>query len=71
MALGNTVGDAIWPLLQKEVRVSVLGDIQRGGSPSLYDRVLATRFGMAAVDLIAEGCFGKMVVLRGWVGRCR
>ena len=46
------------------MRVSVLGHIQRGGSPSPFDRVLATRFGVAAVDLIAEGEFGKMVALR-------
>ncbi|HEX4785886.1 MAG TPA: ATP-dependent 6-phosphofructokinase [Candidatus Sulfotelmatobacter sp.] len=61
---GNTVGDAIGLFANKEVRVSVLGHIQRGGSPSPYDRVLATRFGVAAVDLIAEGQFGKMVALR-------
>ena len=48
----------------KEVRVSVLGHIQRGGSPSPFDRVLATRFGVAAVELIAKGDFGKMVALR-------
>jgi ATP-dependent phosphofructokinase / diphosphate-dependent phosphofructokinase len=46
------------------VRVSVLGHIQRGGTPSPYDRVLATRFGVAAVDLIANGDFGKMVALK-------
>jgi 6-phosphofructokinase 1 len=62
--VGNLVGDAISLMSQKEVRVSVLGHIQRGGSPSPYDRVLATRFGVAAVDLIAEGGFGKMVALR-------
>ncbi len=61
--VGNTVGDAIGLFANKEVRVSVLGHIQRGGSPSPYDRVLATRFGVAAVDLIAEGKFGKMVAL--------
>jgi 6-phosphofructokinase len=48
----------------KEVRISVLGHIQRGGSPTLFDRILATRFGVAAVDLIAQGRFGKMVCLR-------
>ena len=48
----------------KEVRVSVLGHIQRGGSPTPFDRILATRFGVAAVDLIAQGGFGKMVCLR-------
>ena len=62
--VGNTIGDAIGLFANKEVRVSVLGHIQRGGSPSPYDRVLATRFGVAAVDLIAEGEFGKMVALR-------
>jgi len=62
--VGNTIGDAIGLFSQKEVRVSVLGHIQRGGSPSPYDRVLATRFGVAAVDLVAQGGFGKMVALR-------
>ena len=62
--VGNTIGDAIGLFANKEVRVSVLGHIQRGGSPSPYDRVLATRFGVAAVDLVAEGQFGKMVALR-------
>ena len=62
--VGNTVGDAIGLFSNKEVRVSVLGHIQRGGSPSPYDRVLATRFGVAAVDLVAAGGFGKMVALR-------
>ncbi len=62
--VGNTIGDAIGLFANKEVRVSVLGHIQRGGSPSPFDRVLATRFGVAAVDLVAEGKFGKMVALR-------
>lgn len=62
--VGNTIGDAIGLFANKEVRVSVLGHIQRGGSPSPYDRVLATRFGVAAVDLVADGQFGKMVALR-------
>ena len=63
--VGNTIGDAIGLFANKEVRVSVLGHIQRGGSPSPFDRVLATRFGVSAVDLIAKGEFGKMVALRG------
>src|SRR6202050_131606 len=50
--VGNLIGDAIAAGSNKEVRVSVLGHIQRGGSPSPFDRVLATRFGVAAVDLI-------------------
>lgn len=64
-SVGNLVGDAISLCAHKEVRVSVLGHIQRGGSPSPYDRVLATRFGAKATDMIAEGDFGKMVCLRG------
>lgn len=64
-SVGNLVGDAISLVAHKEVRVSVLGHIQRGGSPSPYDRVLGTRFGVKAVDLIAQGEFGKMVCLRG------
>ena len=64
-AVGNLVGDAIGLCANKEVRVTVLGHVQRGGSPSPFDRVLATRFGVAAVDLIAAGGFGKMVCLRG------
>jgi ATP-dependent phosphofructokinase / diphosphate-dependent phosphofructokinase len=63
-AVGNMIGDAIALLAHKEVRVSVLGHIQRGGSPSPYDRILGTRFGVAAVDLIATGGFGKMVCLQ-------
>jgi phosphofructokinase-like protein len=63
-SVGNLVGNAIAALAQKEVRVSVLGHIQRGGSPTPFDRILATRFGVAAVDLIAQGGFGKMVCLR-------
>jgi 6-phosphofructokinase 1 len=47
------------------VRVTVLGHTQRGGSPSPYDRILSTRFGVAAVDLIAQRGFLKMVALRG------
>lgn len=62
--VGNMVGDAIMLLSKREVRVSVLGYIQRGGSPSPYDRILGTRFGVAAVDLIARGEFGKMVCLQ-------
>jgi ATP-dependent phosphofructokinase / diphosphate-dependent phosphofructokinase len=62
--VGNLIGDAIGKSAKKEVRVSVLGHIQRGGTPSPFDRVLATRFGAAAVDLVAQGEFGKMVALR-------
>jgi phosphofructokinase-like protein len=60
----NLVGDAIALCAHREVRVSVLGHIQRGGSPSPFDRILGSRFGVAAVELIAQGAFGRMVCLR-------
>lgn len=47
-----------------ETRVSVLGHIQRGGSPTAFDRILGTRFGVKAVELVAQNKFGKMVSLR-------
>ena len=64
-SIGNLIGDAIGACTKKEVRVTVLGHTQRGGSPSPFDRVLSTRFGVAAVELIAQGGFGKMVALKG------
>ncbi|MDX1386717.1 MAG: ATP-dependent 6-phosphofructokinase [bacterium] len=51
--------------LNMEVRSTILGYIQRGGSPSPYDRVLATRLGVAASELAAQGKFGRMVCLKG------
>jgi 6-phosphofructokinase 1 len=45
----------------KEVRICVLGHLQRGGAPTTLDRILATGFGVKAVELIAEGKFGSMV----------
>jgi 6-phosphofructokinase 1 len=48
-----------------EIRSTVLGHIQRGGTTSTYDRVLSTKYGVAAVDLIHEGKFGNMVCLKG------
>jgi ATP-dependent phosphofructokinase / diphosphate-dependent phosphofructokinase len=62
--LGILIGDAIHARLKQDVRVTVLGHIQRGGSPSPFDRILATRFGVEAVELIARGDFGRMVCLR-------
>jgi phosphofructokinase-like protein len=49
----------------KEARTVVLGHIQRGGTPTAFDRVLATRFGLQAIDAVNESDFGKMVALRG------
>ncbi len=48
-----------------EARMTILGHVQRGGTPNAYDRVLGTRFGVAAVDAVARGDVGKMVALRG------
>jgi ATP-dependent phosphofructokinase / diphosphate-dependent phosphofructokinase len=47
-----------------ETRMTILGHTQRGGTPLAYDRVLGTRFGVAAVDAVSDGDFGKMVALR-------
>ena len=48
-----------------ETRATILGHLQRGGSPSASDRVLSTRYGVAAVRLAVEGKFGNMVTLKG------
>ncbi|MER8009432.1 MULTISPECIES: 6-phosphofructokinase [unclassified Streptomyces] len=48
-----------------EARTTVLGHVQRGGTPSAFDRWLATRFGLHAVDAVRDGAFGTMVALRG------
>ena len=48
-----------------ETRVVILGHLQRGGSPTPYDRILATRFGVKAVELIAREAYGRMVALKG------
>ncbi|MFE7353522.1 6-phosphofructokinase [Streptomyces sp. NPDC057543] len=49
----------------KEARTTVLGHVQRGGTPSAFDRWLATRFGLHAIDAVRDGDFGMMVALRG------
>lgn len=63
------IAEALTPIIEKRVgvecRATVLGHVQRGGEPTGYDRVLATRMGMAAVDLVHAGRFGHMVSLRG------
>jgi 6-phosphofructokinase 1 len=63
--IANVVGQEIEKRTGMEVRVTILGHVQRGGSPTPFDRVLATRFGIAAVDLVVRGEFAKMVSLRG------
>jgi 6-phosphofructokinase 1 len=59
--IGEQVGDAIAQRTGKETRTLVLGHLQRGGTPTTFDRLLALRFGSAAIRAIAEGDFGTMV----------
>jgi 6-phosphofructokinase 1 len=63
--IGEVIAKRLEKLTGYETRVTVLGHIQRGGSPTAFDRVLGTRYGVKAVDLIEEGKFGHMVALRG------
>lgn len=63
--VGTRLAEAIEQRLGVEARVTVLGHVQRGGSPSIFDRVLATRMGAAAVDYIHEGKTGVMTALQG------
>src|SRR4029079_6525957 len=63
--VGNAVADMIEKRPGVETRCVVLGHIQRGGSPSAYDRVLATRLGLAAGELVLNKRFGTMVALKG------
>lgn len=62
--IGQIVGNKIEELTGIETRVTILGHVQRGGSPTAYDRILATRFGVRAVDAVKKKQFGKMVALR-------
>ena len=63
--IGSTVASEIEKRTGFESRSVVLGHIQRGGSPSAYDRVLATRYGLGAIDMVHRGEFGRMAALRG------
>jgi phosphofructokinase-like protein len=63
--VGERLGEEIESRTGYETRVTVLGHIQRGGSPTARDRILATRFGLKAADLVAEGDYGTMAALRG------
>jgi len=63
--VGQLLGDIIEKKTGFETRVTVLGHIQRGGSPTAFDRVLGTRFGVKAVELVKQGKFGHMVSLKG------
>jgi phosphofructokinase-like protein len=63
--VGQLLAEEIEKRTGKEARAAVLGHIQRGGTPTAFDRVLATRFGVHAIRAVADGDFGMMVALRG------
>ena len=63
--VGYYLGKEIEKILKMETRVVTLGHLQRGDTPTAYDRVLGTRFGKAAIDLISNQKFGLMVALKG------
>jgi 6-phosphofructokinase 1 len=62
--IGTVIGEQIEDKTGIETRVTILGHVQRGGSPTPYDRILATRFGVAGVDALMRKEYGKMVALR-------
>jgi 6-phosphofructokinase 1 len=63
--IGDWLASEIERRTGKESRAAVLGHIQRGGTPSSFDRVLATRFGLHAIEAVKDGAWGTMVALRG------
>jgi 6-phosphofructokinase 1 len=63
--IGNVVQEEIERRTGFETRVTILGHVLRGGTPTAYDRILATRFGVAAIDAVHDGDFARMVALRG------
>jgi phosphofructokinase-like protein len=62
--IGNRLAEEIQARTGFESRVTILGHVQRGGTPTAFDRVLATRFGVAAIDAVADGAYGQMVALK-------
>ena len=62
--VANTIAYTLREMLHKEIRVTVLGHVQRGGSPTPFDRILGTRLGVAATDLVAKHHLGRMVCLK-------
>jgi phosphofructokinase-like protein len=62
--IGEVLAGSIRQRTGFDTRVTVLGYVQRGGTPTAFDRVLATRFGIAAIDAVHDGAFGQMVALR-------
>lgn len=63
--IGHILGEKIEEKTGYETRVTVLGHVQRGGIPTAFDRVLGTRFGVKAMELVIKGNFGQMVCLQG------
>jgi phosphofructokinase-like protein len=63
--IGHSLAREIEKRMNVETRVTILGHVQRGGTPTAHDRVLATRFGVSAVELIKNDDYGKMVALKG------
>ncbi|WP_040212121.1 6-phosphofructokinase [Clostridium polynesiense] len=64
--IGNKLANDLEDIIKgHEIRATILGHVQRGGNTSTYDRILSTRYGVAAAELIHEGDFGKMVCLKG------
>jgi 6-phosphofructokinase 1 len=63
--IGSRLAEEIESRTGYEARMTSLGHVLRGGTPTAYDRVIATRFGVEAIDAVHEGDFGKMVALRG------
>jgi ATP-dependent phosphofructokinase / diphosphate-dependent phosphofructokinase len=62
--VGHQLQAELKPLVEADSRVMILGHLQRGGSPVAFDRILATQFGVKAVELVLEGKFGQMVAYR-------
>jgi 6-phosphofructokinase 1 len=65
--IGEIVGAEVAERTGKEVRTCVLGHLQRGGAPTTLDRILGTRFGIAAIQLVAEKKFGTMVSYQNYL----
>jgi 6-phosphofructokinase 1 len=62
--IANVIAAEIGDRTGYDSRVTILGHVQRGGTPTAFDRVLSTRFGIAAIDAVHDGAFGQMVALR-------
>lgn len=63
--IANVVAEQLEKLVGSEARATILGHVQRGGSPTANDRILSTRYGSYAVELLMQGKFGNMVILDG------